>query len=147
MNITDPIRHRARVSPRAVAIVRADDSSVSYEELDQIVDAAAARVDGTSLAAGQVAGLAIGGADEFPPLVLALALARAGIASAETSLPARHLDAVFTPDGTSVTTIPAPSRSTSPGPGPPAARRRRARCIPAARRFAVSSPHPAPRER
>src|SRR5580658_2429446 len=92
MNITEPIRHRARLDPEAVAVIRADGSAVTYHHLDRMIEAAAARIDGLGLSPGQIAGLAITGPDEFPPLVMALALARAGIASADPALPARHLD-------------------------------------------------------
>ena len=91
MNITEPLRRLARVMPDAVAVIRADNTAVTYRDFDRMIDAAAARLDGTGIAAGQIAALAIIGPDEFPPLVMALALARAGIASADPALPADHL--------------------------------------------------------
>jgi acyl-coenzyme A synthetase/AMP-(fatty) acid ligase len=100
MNITDPIRYRARLSADAIAIIRADDSEVTYHDLERMIDAAAARIDGLGLVSGQVAGLAMTGPDEFPPLVVALALARSGIASADPALPAKHLDIVLSLTGT-----------------------------------------------
>ena len=100
MNITDPIRYRARLRPTAVAVIRADDTSVTYRDLDQMIDAATARVAGLGLRIGQVAGLTMAGPDEFLPLVLALALARVGITSADAALPADRLDVCLLPEGT-----------------------------------------------
>ncbi|MDE2515140.1 MAG: long-chain fatty acid--CoA ligase [Rhodospirillales bacterium] len=91
MNITEPLRRLARVAPDAIAILRADDTAVTFRDLDRMIDAAASRLDGTGLVAGQVAGLAITGPDEFPALILALALARAGIASADPGLAADRM--------------------------------------------------------
>jgi acyl-coenzyme A synthetase/AMP-(fatty) acid ligase len=96
MNITDPIRYRARLTPNGAAIIRADDRVVTYHDFDQLIDAAAARIEGLGLIPGQIAGLAMTGPDEFPPLVVAMALARAGIASADPALPAEHLN-IFLP--------------------------------------------------
>lgn len=100
MNITDPIRNRARRDPTAIAVIRADDSKVSYHDLDRMIDAAAARFAGLGLVPGNVVGLAIRGPDEFPPLVIALALARNGIASADPSLPAEHMELLLVGPGT-----------------------------------------------
>ncbi len=100
MNITDPIRNRARRNPTSIAVIRTDDTKVSYHDLDRMIDAAAARLAGLGLVPGQVVGLAIRGPDEFPPLVIALALARSGIASADPSLPAEHLDLLLVGPGT-----------------------------------------------
>jgi acyl-coenzyme A synthetase/AMP-(fatty) acid ligase len=99
MNITDPIRYRAQISPSAIAVIRADRSVVSYRDLEQMIDAAAARVDGIGLVPGQICGLAITGPDELVPLVLALALAQCGIATADPALPAEHLHVCLTRGG------------------------------------------------
>jgi acyl-coenzyme A synthetase/AMP-(fatty) acid ligase len=99
MNITDPIRRVARLRPGAIAVIRADGSGVSYQQLDRTIDALLVRVAGLGIAPGQTAGLALAGPDEFPSLVLALALARGGIATTDTTLPAHHMDVCFLPAG------------------------------------------------
>lgn len=104
MNITEPLRRLARMAPDSVAILRADDTAVTYRDLDRMIDAAASRLDGTGLVAGQVAALAITGPDEFPALILALALARAGIASADPGLAAAQVHLLLHQAGT-----PAPA--------------------------------------
>jgi len=92
MNITAPIRRAARLNPAAGAIVCADHTVVSYQALDRMIDAAARHLSTLGLRAGQTAGLAIAGPDECPGLVVALALARLGVASADPALPADHMD-------------------------------------------------------
>ena len=101
MNITDPIRYRARLAPDAIAVIRADDSAVTYRDFDRMIDIGAARLQGSGLVAGQIAGLAMVGPDELPPLIVALALARSGIASADPALPTEHLDVCLHPAGAS----------------------------------------------
>ena len=99
MNITEPIRRTARVRPDAIAVVRADGSGVSYRDFDGMIDAVATRLAGLGVVAGQTIGLAIGGPDEFLPLVAALALARLGAASADTALPPSRMDFCLLPHG------------------------------------------------
>lgn len=99
MNITDPIRHRARLSPGSTAVIRANGSPVSYRDLDRTIDVAAGRLAGLGIVAGQVVGLTIGGPDEFPPLVIALALARTGIVIANPALPAEQMDLLLVGPG------------------------------------------------
>jgi acyl-CoA synthetase (AMP-forming)/AMP-acid ligase II len=41
MNITEPIRRQARLNPTAIAVVRADHSTVSYRGFERMIDAAA----------------------------------------------------------------------------------------------------------
>jgi acyl-CoA synthetase (AMP-forming)/AMP-acid ligase II len=99
MNITDSIRQFARTRPDAVAIIRADDTRMSYRMLDGHIDAFARRAWMAGLAPGQIAGLSIGGPDESLALVMALALARIGVASADVRLPSRYLAAVLVQPG------------------------------------------------
>nr|WP_294577728.1 class I adenylate-forming enzyme family protein [uncultured Rhodopila sp.] len=93
MNITAPIRHTARLTPDAVAIVRADDSIITYGMLDRAIDRMAGHAANLGLRAGDVAGVAI--QNETTPLILALGLARMGALSAEPSLPAEQMKLCF----------------------------------------------------
>ncbi len=95
MNVTAPLRRRARSHPDAPALIRADDRVFSYGELDRCIDRMAAHAARLGLAAGEVARLTIMPPDEATALVLALALARSGIASADPSTPADRLRLSF----------------------------------------------------
>jgi len=99
MNITDPIREFARTAPGADAIILPDDTAISYRALDQHIDRFARRVLTLGLRPGQIAGLAIAPPNEALALIMALALARIGVASADMALPARHLAAAFVQPG------------------------------------------------
>ena len=57
-----------------------------------MIDAAARSLVSLGVVAGQTVGLAITGPDEFAGLVIALALARLGVASADLALPAERMD-------------------------------------------------------
>jgi acyl-CoA synthetase (AMP-forming)/AMP-acid ligase II len=92
MNITEPIARAARVTPRSIALIRADHGTVSYQAFDRMIDAAARSLLSFGMVAGQTAGLAITGPDEFAGLLVALALARLGVASADPALPAERMD-------------------------------------------------------
>ena len=92
MNVTEPIRRSACLNPTAVAVVRADHASVSYRAFDRMIDAAARSLAAHGIVAGQTVGLAIAGPDEFSGLIVALALARLGVASADLSLAAERMD-------------------------------------------------------
>lgn len=92
MNITDPIRYVARVNPAAVAVIRRNDVAVSFRQFDRLIDATAAVLGEFGIGTGQVVGLSIAGPDAFPGLVVALALARLGAASADMALPAPRMD-------------------------------------------------------
>jgi acyl-CoA synthetase (AMP-forming)/AMP-acid ligase II len=98
MNVTDPIRRHARLSPDAIAIIRADHSGVSYRDLDRMIDAAATYLAAQGIVAGQTVGLAMAGPEEFSGLVVALALARLGVATADMTLPAERMD-LCVPEG------------------------------------------------
>ncbi len=99
MNVTGPIRRIARMNPTGVAVIRADGSSVSYRALDRTIAVAAHGLAVVGIAAGQTAGLGITGPDEFPGLIVALALARIGVASADLALPAESMDVCIVETG------------------------------------------------
>ena len=90
MNITAPLRRLARLSPDRPAIIRADATVLTYAMLDRAIDLAAARMAASGLGPGEPVALPITGPDESRGLILALALARCGIASADAALPARR---------------------------------------------------------
>jgi len=102
MNITDPIRRHARVSPHARAVVRSGGSVVSYRDLDRTVDVVARHVLDLGLRPGQVVVVATAITAPYPFIVLALALARIGVATAPMSLPPEHVDACFSDGSTPV---------------------------------------------
>jgi acyl-CoA synthetase (AMP-forming)/AMP-acid ligase II len=99
MNITDPIREIARTRPDAVAMIDAADTAMTYAALDRHIDRFARRARALGLVPGQIVGLSIGGPDERLALILTLALARIGVASAEMDLPVRYLTAIFVQPG------------------------------------------------
>lgn len=86
MNITTPIRHFARIRPDALAIIRPDGTTLTYRELDQTLDAIGARLQGLGLKPRDVT--LVGVAGLYRHLVLAMALARAGITCAPAAMPA-----------------------------------------------------------
>ncbi|HEY1933531.1 MAG TPA: class I adenylate-forming enzyme family protein [Acetobacteraceae bacterium] len=94
-NITGPIRGITRARPDAVAVIRADGSAISYAELDRAIDRMAIHASALGLRAGDIAGLTIAGPDESLGLILALGLARIGVASAPPSLPREYLRLCF----------------------------------------------------
>ena len=96
MNITDPIRRLAQVSPNAVAIVRQDDVNISYREFDRAIDFLARRVLDGGLFPGNAAAVAVTGPYKF--LVLTLALARLGVVCVPDSMPGDSIDFRFTED-------------------------------------------------
>ena len=87
MNVTAPLRRLARRHPHAPALIRADDRVLSYAALDAAIDRLAVRLAVLDLAADAPVGLAIVGPDESRGLILAFALARLGIPSADPALP------------------------------------------------------------
>jgi acyl-coenzyme A synthetase/AMP-(fatty) acid ligase len=99
MNITNAIRDVARARPGSVAIIGANDTAMSYRTLDQLIDLIARRILVVGFSPGETVGLAIVGPNEALALILALALARIGVASADLELPARHLSAAFVQPG------------------------------------------------
>ena len=93
MNVTAPIRSAAKRAPKATALIRADGSTVPYRDLERMLDAVCARAAELGLRPGHVVALGIGGPDELPALLTALALARAGVATADLAIPPTRLDA------------------------------------------------------
>ncbi len=98
MNVTAPLRTLARSMPQAPAIIAADGRIVTYAALDRGLDGIASRARTLGLRAGRIAGLAIGGPDEALALMLALGLARAGIATANPAPAPPGLGTILTPD-------------------------------------------------
>lgn len=98
MNVTVPIRTLAGRTPDAPAIIAADGRIVSYAALDRAIDGMAARAHRIGLRPGDVVGLTIGGTEEALALMLALGLARAGIASANPAPPPPRLRTTLLPD-------------------------------------------------
>lgn len=92
MSISDSIRSLARSQGAIPALVRADDSVLSYRDLDMAIDTAAQRLLAEGLRSGQTVSLPVVGPDEALAFIVALALARLGIASADPSVPPRRLD-------------------------------------------------------
>jgi len=88
LNITEPIRRRARAQPHAVAIVRANGQTISFAELEQRIDHAARHATELGMRAGDVIGLTLRGPLE---LIYALGLARIGVITASPELPRAHM--------------------------------------------------------
>jgi len=86
LNITAGLRRVARDRPNATALIFPDRRHITHGELDRRIDCFAARMLALGYRAGQIAGLSTGGPDEALALVMALALARIGIASADPSV-------------------------------------------------------------
>ena len=95
MNITEPIRRIARIRPDDRAIVRADDSTVSYAVLEHAIDRMAEQARRLRLRPGDIVALDLAGPDETLCLALALGLARIGVTTAASTVPARHLHMRF----------------------------------------------------
>ena len=98
MNVTDPIRRLARLTPAETAIIRPDNTKVSFFEFDRLIDIAAHQLAALGIIAGQIIGLAITGPDEFRGLVVGFGLARLGAVSADPSMPADAMD-IFISEG------------------------------------------------
>lgn len=115
MNVTEPIRRTARLTPDAIAIVTADHGTMSYAALDRGIDRMAIHASGLGLRAGDVAGLSILPPHEAPALILALGLARIGVATAEPSLGDDLMRLCFQATGPGRPAGPAWSGSMHPG--------------------------------
>ncbi|MEP7329032.1 MAG: AMP-binding protein, partial [Betaproteobacteria bacterium] len=85
MNITTSIRTAAQTRPDALALIRADGLTLTYHELDRTLDVIAARLSAAGLQPRDV--VLVGVARPYRHLILALALARAGITFAPLALP------------------------------------------------------------
>jgi acyl-coenzyme A synthetase/AMP-(fatty) acid ligase len=90
MNITDPIRRNAYLAPDAPAIIRSDDTTLSYREFDALIDAVATRAMALGVRPGNTVARMFAG--EFESLMLYLAMARIGAAVAPHFAPAKLLD-------------------------------------------------------
>jgi acyl-coenzyme A synthetase/AMP-(fatty) acid ligase len=99
MNITDPIRRLALLNSGTLAVVGADHTGVSYRDFDRMIDTMAAHLAGFGVAGGQTVGLAMAGPNELAGLVVAMALARLGVATADIALPYERLDFCITEGG------------------------------------------------
>jgi acyl-coenzyme A synthetase/AMP-(fatty) acid ligase len=96
VNVTDPIRRFARATPGAPAFVTSAGQPIAYDHFDRTIDAVARRALALGLQPGQCAALA--SASLYRQLVIALALARIGVAHGPISLPA-HVVNVAIADG------------------------------------------------
>lgn len=85
MNVTEPIRRHAGITPDAAAFVRSNGQVVSYAAFERAVDAVASRALALGLQPGQCATLSL--PDLYQQVVVALALARIGIAHGPPALP------------------------------------------------------------
>lgn len=87
MNVSEPIRRYARTTPHAPAFVTRAGQVVNYAQLERAIDVVARRARALGLAPGQCAALAT--PYLYRQLVVALGLARAGIAHGPAYLPDR----------------------------------------------------------
>ena len=97
MNVTDPIRRHATLTPAATAYLHGDLTEISYLELERTIDTVANRMRELGLTPGQSA--ALHSVDYYRFIVATLALARVGVASAPISLPAHLTDVAFVDRG------------------------------------------------
>ena len=95
MNITEPIRRLAHLTPDAPAILRADGGTIRYGELERGINRMAGHAARLGLRAGDIAGIDILPPDEATALILSLALTRIGVACAATRLPPERLRLCF----------------------------------------------------
>jgi acyl-CoA synthetase (AMP-forming)/AMP-acid ligase II len=96
MNVTDPLFHLAAIQPDRPALVRLGGAATSFAMLAQRIDACARRARALGLLPGQIVGLRQSWpGDDGLGLIVSLGLARAGVATADVALPARHLAAFF----------------------------------------------------
>lgn len=96
MNITDPLRERAQLHADRTAVIKLGGAAVSYGEFDRTVDAVAQRLLAHGLRAGQTVMVAFSPPYMF--LVLALAAARIGVASATPGHPPTACAGCLAPD-------------------------------------------------
>lgn len=96
MNVSEPIRRHALLTPDAVAYAGAYGAVATYAVLERSINAVAHRLRDLGLVPGQTAVVATN--DLYKHIVVTLALARLGIAHAPVTLPA-HLTDVAILDG------------------------------------------------
>ena len=99
MNLTARLRELATQSPELPAFITIDDTLITFGTLDSLIDAAARRLLRLGVQPGQIAALGFSGVDEALVLVISLALARIGAASADPQLPSQHLTLALLPHG------------------------------------------------
>ena len=90
MNASEPIRQHALRTPNAIAYMDAHARVANYAILERSIDAVAHRIRDLGLVPGQTAALAT--SDLLTYIVIALALARLGIARGPINLPAHLTD-------------------------------------------------------
>lgn len=86
MNVTEPIRQYASATPSAPAFIKSSGEVVSYAAFERVIDAVAARAVLFGLGPGQCAALSL--PNLYQQIVVALALARIGVAHGPPGLPA-----------------------------------------------------------
>ncbi len=101
INVTEPIRRHAEATPDAPAFIGNDGVVVSYSAFDRAIDAVAARALARGLVPGQVARVSV--ADLYAQLVVALALARIGVAHGPQGLPAHAVALEIVDDAATAT--------------------------------------------
>jgi len=84
MNITEPIRRRARTRPRDIAIIGPDGRAISYAGLEARINSAASEARAFGLRPGDLVRFDMPGVSQF---IFALGLARLGVATAPSDLP------------------------------------------------------------
>jgi acyl-coenzyme A synthetase/AMP-(fatty) acid ligase len=99
MNVTDPIRRHARMTPYMTALLRPDGQVLSYRDFDRAIDFVAHRVASYGLQPGDYAGHYF--SDLSQTIVFAMAFARLGIVGAPPSMPQGMLKAYFAEPGSS----------------------------------------------
>jgi fatty-acyl-CoA synthase len=97
MNITEPIRQQSRLAPDAVALIQPSGPPLSYAALEHAIDRMTVHAARLRLRAGDIVGLAMDRTEQGPALVLALALARMGVACADPGVPRQHLRMMLMP--------------------------------------------------
>lgn len=87
MNITHPIRYRARLTPDATAIIETDDTRLSYADMDRCIDGMIPHLRRLGVRAGDIVRVGIQPPHQAVGLMLVLAVMRMGATAAEPSLP------------------------------------------------------------
>jgi acyl-coenzyme A synthetase/AMP-(fatty) acid ligase len=90
MNASEPIRRNARIAPDAPAFELIDGTTISYGVVERTIDALAFRLRALSLVPGQTVALATN--DLYRSVLIPLASARIGVATAPIRLPAALTD-------------------------------------------------------
>ena len=101
MNVVQGIESVSRTRPEADALILIDGMRVSYAMLDMLIRRAAAFGSALGFKPGDRVAMRIGGNDEALGLIVALGLARIGVATCDPTVPARHLSAALVAPGES----------------------------------------------